>query len=367
MTTSVSAQNSQIIRWVLITLIVVVFVVAVWLIKDILMLTLTAIIFAVLLTSPIRFFVRRGIPRPLAFVLTIILAIALIVLATALLMPGLIEQFAALIKAISAAVEQIQKGLDPTKLREQFPFLKDIDLKPLTDQITSQLLPGLANATSQLFPFVGSLASTLLSILIVVFLAMYFVANPGMHARGLIKLLPVRYRLRGLEILGKLDKVLRSYLQAQIALMILNGVGTGIALWIIGMPLAGVLGTLTGLLSFVPNFGPLVALLPILAVAIIRTPDKIVLTVVVFYILQFIQNQIVAPLLMGQEIDLPPAVILLSQIIAGILFGFLGLLLSVPLTAILMVLVKEIYIKDVLGDVDGAPPGGELDVETDGV
>jgi predicted PurR-regulated permease PerM len=133
------------------------------------------------------------------------------------------------------------------------------------------------------------------------------------------------------------------------------------------VPLAGVLGTLTGLLSFVPNFGPLVALLPILAVAIISTPSKIMLIVVVFYILQFIQNQIVAPLLMGQEIDLPPAIILLSQIIAGILFGFLGLLLSVPLTAILMVLVKEIYIRDVLGDVDGTPPGGELDVETDGV
>ncbi len=368
MTTSVSAQNSQIIRWVLITLIVVGFVVAVWLIKDILMLTLTAIIIAVLLTSPIRFFVRRGIPRPLAFLLTIILVIALIVLATALLMPGLIQQFGLLISdIIPKAATQIQKALDPATLVQQFPFLKDIDLKPITDQITNQFLPGLANATSQLFPFVGSLATTLLSILIVVFLALYFVANPGMHARGLIKLLPVRYRTRGLEILGKLDKVLRSYLQAQIALMILNGAGTGIALWIIGMPLAGVLGTLTGLLSFVPNFGPLIALLPILAVAIISTPEKIVLIIVVFYILQFILNQIVAPLLMGQEIDLPPAIILLSQIVAGILFGFLGLLLSVPLTAILMVLVKEIYIKDVLGDVDGTPPGGELDVETDGV
>jgi predicted PurR-regulated permease PerM len=368
MTIPANTQNGQIMRWVLISGIIVLIFVAVWLIKDILMLTLTAIIFAVLLTTPIRFFVRRGIPRPLGVLLTIILVIALIALATALLLPGLIQQFGLLISDyIPKAAKQIQEGLDPAKLVQQFPFLKDIDLKTITDQITNQFLPGLANATSQLFPFVGSLASTLLSILIVVFLALYFVADPGMHERGLIKLLPVRYRTRGLEILGKMDKVLRGYLQAQIALMILIGAGTGIALWIIGMPLAGVLGTLTGLLSFVPNFGPLVALVPILAVAMINTPEKIVLIVVVFYILQFIQTQIVAPLLMGQEINLPPAIILLSQIVAGIFFGFLGLLLSVPLAAIVMVLVQEIYIKDVLGDTDGTPPGGELDVETDGV
>jgi predicted PurR-regulated permease PerM len=368
MTTSVNAQSGQIMRWVLITTIIVLVFIAMWLIRDILMLTLTAIIFAVLLTTPVRFFVRRGIPRPLAVLLTIILLIALIALATALLMPGLIQQFGLLISdIIPKAAKQMQEALDPAKLVQQFPFLKNIDLKPITDQITTQFLPGLANATSQLFPFVGSLASTLLSILIVVFLALYFIADPGMHERGLIKLLPVRYRTRGLEILGRMDKVLRGYLQAQIALMILIGAGTGIALWIIGMPLAGVLGTLTGLLSFVPNFGPLVALLPILAVAMINTPDKIGLIIVVYYVLQFVQTQIVAPLLMGQEINLPPAIILLSQIVAGIFFGFLGLLISVPLAAIAMVLVQEIYIKDVLGDVGGVPPGGELDVETDGV
>ena len=89
-----------------------------------------------------------------------------------------------------------------------------------------------------------------------------------------------------------------------------------------------------------------------LAVSLINIPQQIGLILVVFYVLQFVQSQLITPLLMGQEVNLPPAVILLSQIIAGIFFGFLGLLLSVPLAAIAVVLVREIYIKDVLGDTD---------------
>ena len=365
-----NSQNSQIVRWVLITLLVLLICVAMWLVRDILMLTLTAVIFAVLLTTPVRFMVRLGIRRPMAVLLTLALVIVVVGAATALLLPGLLEQFRTLVvDYIPRAARQLQAELQTDTLYDRFPFLKGIDLKTLTDQISNQFLGGLANVTSQLFPFVGSLATVVLSILIVFFLALYFIADPDIHQRGLIKLVPMPYRGRTQEILGKLDLVLRKFLQAQIVLMLLIGTGTGIALWIIRMPLAGVLGTITGLFSFVPNFGPLVALIPILAVAIINTPEKIGLIVVVYYVLQFIQSQLVTPLLMGQEVNLPPAVILLSQIIAGIFFGFLGLLLSVPLAAIVLVLVQEIYIKDILGDRqrDAQPIPIGAEIEPDGV
>lgn len=365
-----NTQNSQVMRWVLITLLVVVVSLATWLVRDILMLTLTAVIIAVLLTTPVRFMVRCGIRRPMAVLLTLALVIVLIGAATALLLPGLLDQFRTLVvDYIPGAARQLQTELQPDNLYTRFPFLKGIDLKALTDQISTQFLGGLANVTSQLFPFVGSLASVLLSVLIVLFLALYFIADPDVHQRGLIRLFPLPYRPRAQEILSKLDLVLRKFLQAQIVLMLLIGVSTGVALWVIGMPLAGVLGTITGLFSFVPNFGPLVALVPILAVAIINTPEKIGLIIVVYYVLQFIQSQLVTPLLMGQEVNLPPAVILLSQIVAGIFFGFLGLLLSVPLAAIVLVLVQEIYIKDILGDrqYDGQAVVSEVGIEPDGV
>ncbi len=368
MASAANAQNGQAARWILLGFIILLILVAMWLIRDIIMLTLTAVIFAELLTSPVRFLVRRGIRRPVAVLLTMVLVIVLIVAATALLLPGLLDQFRdLLVRYIPGAAEQLQIELQPKNLIARFPFLEGLDLKSFTDQISNQFLGGLANATTQVFPFVGSLATFVLSILIVMFLALYFIADPGTHERGLIKLVPLRYRPRAQEILVKLDTVLRKFLQAQVVLMILTGALTGIALFIIGMPLAGVLGTITGLLSFVPNFGPLLALVPILAVAIINVPSQIGLIIIVFYVIQFLISQLVAPLLLGQEVNMPPAIILLSQIIAGIFFGFLGLLLSVPLAAIVVVLVREIYVKDVLGDVESEQPLMALDVETDGV
>jgi len=362
-----NTQNGQILRWVLVTIVVVLLVVAMWLIRDILMLTLTAVIFAVLLDIPVRFFVRRGIRRPIAVLLTLILVVVSVGAATALLLPGLLDQFRDLIVTyIPRAAEQLQVELQPKNLIARFPFLEGIDLKAFTDQFSNQFLGGLANITSQVFPFFGSLATVVLSILIVFFLALYFIADPGTHERGLLKLVPVPYRPRAQGVLVKLDTVLRKFLQAQVVLMILTGASTGIALFLIGMPLSGVLGTITGLLSFVPNFGPLLALVPILAVAIINIPAQVGVIIVVFYVLQFVLSQLIAPLLLGQEVNLPPAIILLSQIIAGIFFGFMGILLSVPLAAIIVVLVREIYVRDILGDVEGEERLIVMDVETEG-
>src|SRR5438874_2582587 len=99
-----------------------------WIIRDILMLTLTAAIFAILLTTPIRFFVKRGIPRPLSIVLTLILLIALFVATVLILLPGLLGQFQQLISIyIPGAMTQLQTQLQADNLTARFTFLKDLD------------------------------------------------------------------------------------------------------------------------------------------------------------------------------------------------------------------------------------------------
>lgn len=365
------SQLGQITRWVIVAFAVIVLCVAIWLVRDILMLTLTAVIFAMLMTTPVRFLVRSGMRRSMAVLLSIMLFLIVIVLITALLLPGLLDQFRQLVVVLQKALRPgqllisdptldstqlsiiLRRALQPNAWIATPDILQGIDLSDVSKQISAQVFGGVANITSQVFPFVGSLASVLLSILVVVFMGMYFVADPGTYERGLLRLIPISYRARAQEILRKMELALRSFLQAQIILMLLTGLSTSITLALLGIPLAGALGTITGLFSFVPNFGPLVALIPIIAVVIINVPSKILSVIAVFYAVQLIQSQLIAPLLVGQEIHLPPVVILLSQIIAGIFFGFLGLLLSVPLAAIIMVLIREIYIKDILGDGTG--------------
>ncbi|GAB4545370.1 MAG: AI-2E family transporter [Anaerolineae bacterium] len=358
--------DNNVIRWLLIAFAIVITGLSVWLIRDVLLLTLTAIIFALLLTTPIRFFVRHGARRSLAVAITLLLIGVSFVIVTALILPGLLGQFQILItQTLPRAGQLLQAELDPVKLAERYPFLEGalsgINLADLTNQISQQLVAGLANVSGQVFPFLGNLVSTLFSIMIVVFLSIYFVADPDTHWRGMLKLVPLSYRPRARQILLSLDHTLRQFLQAQIVLMVLTGVLTTIAFIALELPLSGVLGVITGFFSFVPNFGPLIALVPILAVVIINSPDKVWLMLAIFFGIQLIVSQVVAPLLLGQEVKLPPALILLSQIIFSVLFGFLGLLLSVPLAAIGIVLVREIYVRDILGDPEGIRATQEIE------
>ncbi len=337
-------------RWVLVAFIFGVVAIALWAVRDMVLLLLAAAIISVLLTIPVRWLVGRGIPRPVAVVITLIATVIAVVVTFALILPQLLGQFGLLIELIPEAASALQQRIEEMNLPERYPFLQDVDLSRIGNTIVESIINGLNAITSQVFPFFNSLTSTVISVLVVLLASIYFLANPKMHERGLIKLVPIRYRPRAREIISSLDAALRGYLEAQIISMMLIGVGTWAGLMLLGVPLSAALGTLTGLFSFVPNFGPLAALIPILAVTVLNAPDKVIWVIVIFYGIQLIVSQFIGPMLVSQEINLPPILVLVSQVVAGVFFGFLGLLLSVPLAAVFMVLVREIYVKDILGD-----------------
>jgi len=257
-----NAQLGQTTRWVLIAFLVLILFVAVWLVRDIMMLTLSAVIFALLITAPVRIFVQYGMRRSIAVLLTIILALLLVVLLVVLILPSLLDQFQQLVGLLQNALNPgtysigtptldaehlsvlLRRALQPGNLAANFDFLRGVDISGVTKQISQQLINSVTNLPSQVFPFVGSLASVLLSILVVVFMGLYFVADPGVYQRGIVSMFPLSYRPRVEQILNKIEIALRNFLQAQVLLMLLTGGSTGISLALLGVPLAGALGTL---------------------------------------------------------------------------------------------------------------------------
>lgn len=112
---------------------------------------------------------------------------------------------------------------------------------------------------------------------------------------------------------------------------------------------------IAGVASFVPNFGPLLALIPALLVGAVQSPDRLLVIVLIVYGVSFVQSQVVSPILANEDMNMPPVLILIGQIVFGIFFGFLGIMFAVPLMAILLVLLDEVYVKDVLGDRESVP------------
>lgn len=351
---SATAANGSTTRWVLSALAIIAVLVALWIIRGVLLLTLASIILVLLFSMPTRFFMRRGIKRVPATILSLVCVVLLVVLLFSLALPTLIQQFVQLATVtIPQGVEELVRLWNSGDIQRQYPFLEAIDIGEVLNTLSGQLAAALGTLSASVLPVLGGVADTFLSLLIVIFLSLYFLADPQMHQEGVIRLFPISYRHRAREILARLDLTLRGWLRATVISMAFVAVATGLGLAVFGIQQAAALGVLAGLLSFIPNFGPIVALIPSIAVGVVQAPDNIGWIIIVIYGVSFIQSQVVGPLLVAGSISLPAVLILLGQIVAGVFFGFLGLMLAVPLTAIVMVIVQEVYIKDVLGDRTG--------------
>lgn len=338
-------------RYVLATIVIAALLVALWLVRGILMLALASIIIVILLDMPIYYLVRRGLNRGLATLISLIIVVLSVSVLFSLMLPTLVTQFTTLATVtVPQGIERLIDQWNNGDLQRQFPFLESVNPEELLNTLSVQLAGAIGQFGVTVLPVLGGVADTIISILITIFLSMYLLADPDMHREAMIRLFPMSYRLRVREILGRLSVMLRGWLKATIISMGFVAVATWLGMALLGIQQAVALGVLAGLLSFVPNFGPVIALVPSIAVGIVQAPNSLLWIVLVIYGVSFIQSQIVTPLLVAGSIKVPPVLVLLGQIIAGVFLGFLGLMLAVPLTAGLMVLVQEVYIKDILGD-----------------
>ena len=197
--------------------------------------------------------------------------------------------------------------------------------------------------------------STTFSILadayVILFLAVFLVVQPKTYRAGLVMLVPKAGRARAHEVLDKISDTLVKWVLARLAAMIFVGGLTILGLLFLGMPMAAVLGLFAGLVTFIPNIGPVVAMVPALLLAFFNGGPNMALYVLLLYLgTQTLESVAVTPVLQQRLISLPPALVLLGQLIIGSFTGLLGLTLATPIIAILTVLVKMLYIHDVLDD-----------------
>jgi len=195
----------------------------------------------------------------------------------------------------------------------------------------------------------------------VVLLSIYLASEPGFYVHGFTKLFPKSRRDRVREVLAPIGEMLGRWLIGKAASMLFIGLMTWIGLSIIGVPLALTLGLLAGLLSFIPNFGPIISALPALLLAFIDSPITAVYVLGLYIGVQLIESNIVTPLIERETVELPPALTIIFQLSLAALVGGLGLVLATPLLAVIMVLVQMVYIQDVLGDKDVEVEEKELD------
>jgi predicted PurR-regulated permease PerM len=224
-------------------------------------------------------------------------------------------------------------------LLEQLPSIDDV--RQNID--ASSLLSGVGG-------FFSSTVGAIGNFFIVILLAIYLATEPRLYIRGFVRLVPKPRRHRATQIVAAAGETLRWWLIGKAGSMIFIGVLTWIGLSIIGVPLALTLGLIAGLLSFIPNFGPIISALPALLLAFIDSPFTAVKVLGLYVGVQLVESNIVTPLIERETVELPPALTIIFQLALAVLVGGLGLVLATPLLAVIMVFVQMIYIEDMLGD-----------------
>ena len=180
---------------------------------------------------------------------------------------------------------------------------------------------------------VFSTANLLAGLVIVVFLSIYLAAEPQVYFSGIRRATARRYRATLDACAASAVRNLRWWLLAQFLSMASIGTLVTLGLWGLGIPLAGTLGIIAALLTFIPNVGPILSVIPAALLAIAISPGKGLLTVLLFIFVHFLEGNVITPLIQRKIVRLPPALTLTAQLILVVIAGPLGVALAAPLTA----------------------------------
>ncbi|HVX10173.1 MAG TPA: AI-2E family transporter [Pirellulales bacterium] len=200
-----------------------------------------------------------------------------------------------------------------------------------------------AGAASAVFESVGA-------VVVVLFLALFLAFDPDLYKRSVVRLAPVARRDRAREVVDGAASALWRWTLGRLLAMAAVAVGATLGFWIIGMPLALILGVFAGLVNFVPTLGPLFWLIPALLLAFVHSPAHALYVGLLFTVVQTLEAYVITPLVQQRMVHLPPAVALGVQVIFGALWGVAGLALATPFAALALVFVQKLYVEDTLGD-----------------
>ena len=356
--------------------------VGVWEASTVLFVVFLGILFGLAISSGVDQLARLRIPRGLGAPIVVLAAAGVLTLLGALMAPVLSEQGREIRSRLPEAVHQLQTwaGREGVALRSftgrfSAPLpAQDSSAAHHGDSAHAAQSPqpaaapatqggsgqtGLAGIAGYLFGFVGSTVEIVVYVLLALFIAIYIGSDPELYHRGLMHLFPHRARARAGDVLTQIASVLRKWLVTQLIAMVTLAVVWAIALSILQVKAALALAVIAGLLEFVPTIGPTMAVVPALAMALLDSPGKALSVLIVYLVIQGLESNVLIPLLMKGRIQLAPALTIVAQAMMTLAFGFLGLMVAVPLLAAAMVPVKLLYVEDVVGDQVTPETAGE--------
>ncbi len=313
-------------------------------VADVLILLFLGILIALYLGAVTDFLVARlRMPRHLAFVAALVFSTAVHVGFAFLLFPPIVEQTQALLRVLPSYIADWERGIE--RFLRRFPGLAD--LYPSGEH---RLLTATYQQLGGYFADIGgkvvSIVHGAINVFAVGVMGIYLALHPGLYREWLIALFHPVHRDLVRDVIGDLGDTLRRWIVGQLLSMTILAALTAVGLYVLQVPYWLTFGVFTGLAAIVPFFGTLIStILP--ALFVLEGPGggtRAMLVILLGTVIHLVESNVVHPLVMQRNVELPPVLTIMAVLIFGKLLGGAGLLVAVPALAVLMVVVRRILI-----------------------
>lgn len=314
-----------------------------WQIRQVLLLALTAVVFAVVLNRVVRFLQRWLASRGIA-VLALTTSVLLFTgVFGVIFIPPFASQLQELINLAPEVIERLRNWV--SNLEEIAPAFSLQNVQSIENVFQQLQSIELDMVVGRFYTLFSNTLTVTLNVLLITVLTFMMLLDPQPYRNIFIRVFPSSHRQQVNRVLGYCEDAIAGWFIGITFNMTIIAIMSTIGLWVLGVPLAFVNGILAGLLAFIPNLGPVISVVPPAAIALLEAPWKAVAVVVLYIVIQQVESNILTPLVMQKQVSLLPAVTLLAQIVFAVFFGFLGLLLALPLTLILQQWLNEFWVR----------------------
>lgn len=301
-----------------------------------------------LLEPIVGFLERKGLARIWGIVGLYVFVLGLIALLLIWLVPFLQQQFEELINALPHLFDQVTDFI--TNLAENYLVTDDQqnafqDGLDFFNNIETNFINYLSDGFSGIGSFISGVTNTIVILFMVPIILFFFLKDGSIFIKSFMEKMPPRGRRDIASILTAIDAQVGNYIKGQMLIALINGIMMFIGFFIIGLNYSGVLAVAGGILSFIPYLGPTLTFIPAALVALSQSFWMVVKLVIVWLVIQFIEGNLIEPNVMGQRLNIHPVTIIFILLIMGELLGLVGMIVGVPLFAIIKVLFTFFYHK----------------------
>ncbi len=311
--------------------------------RMVLFITFTGVIVSMAMTPAVDWLHRHKLPRALAVILIYLLLLVLLIVFVYLIVPQIVQQTTSMLPQLEQYYQNFKSTLSgsPYTLLQAIAAQLPASLRSLPVSTTSTGQQVTLDALGQALSTVGTLIQGLFTLIAILLIGFYWTLEGERTLRSLLLLLTSSQRESVREVIGQITERVGGYLRGQALLALTISLASLTAYLLIGLPSALALALLAGVLELVPVLGPALGAIPAVLVSLAAAPDKVLWVIGVSVLIQFLENNVLAPRIMHKTVGVNPVVTLLAIVAFGALFGFAGIVLAIPVAAVIQILIDR--------------------------